>query len=212
MVVFSLPTRIVLSGLSMCGKTTFAKEFIKRRSKLCDQKFERILWCFSEANACPQDLDEEVQFHRGIPDDEMLESWNGHSLLILDDLQGSENSQIMNLFTKKSHHFNLTVIYIQQTLFNRSPYARTIQLNSQYLVLFKQPRDASQIMYLARYNILTYVTKFAHLLNFSFMLQTSHATQSCSITKRIYTGRKRRVWLFSNGLLPDNTRLSKIFY
>lgn len=173
MVLFQLPTRIVLSGPSMCGKTTFATEFIKRREKLCDQKFARILWCFSESNSCPRDL-KEVQFHRGIPDDNMFDTWNGHSLLILDDLQGSENSQIMDLFTKKSHHYKLTVLYIQQTLFSRGPFSRTIQLNSEYLVLFKQPRDSSQIMYLARY-IIYILEKIRLVINIIYYFQPNNA-------------------------------------
>ena len=63
----------------------------------------------------------------------------------------SENDKIIaNLFTKGSHHKNISVIYIVQNLFNKSKEHRTISLNSKYLVAFKYPRDTNQISALAR--------------------------------------------------------------
>ena len=56
----------------------------------------------------------------------------------------------MNLFTKGSHHRNLSVIYIVQNLFHQGKGNRSISLNSHYLVLFKNPRDKLQILTLAK--------------------------------------------------------------
>ena len=74
------------------------------------------------------------------------------SLVVLDDLmvESSDDKSISNLFTRGSHHMNLSVIYIVQNLFNRGKMSRNISLNSQYLVLFKSPRDKQQILVLAR--------------------------------------------------------------
>ncbi len=55
-----------------------------------------------------------------------------------------------NLFTKGSHHRNLSVIHIQQNLFPKSKDCRTVSLNPHYLILFKNPRDPSQIGQLGR--------------------------------------------------------------
>jgi hypothetical protein len=54
-----------------------------------------------------------------------------------------------NLFTKYSHRRNLSVMLIVENLFNRNKYHRSISLNTLYMVLFKNPRDMSQIMALA---------------------------------------------------------------
>ena len=51
----------------------------------------------------------------------------------------------MNLFTRGSHHRNLSVIYIVQNLFHQRKGSRSISLNSHYLVLFNNPRDKLQI-------------------------------------------------------------------
>jgi len=57
---------------------------------------------------------------------------------------------VSKLFTRGSHHTNTSVIFITQNIFHPSKESRTIALNTQYLVLFKNVRDKSQIAYLAR--------------------------------------------------------------
>ena len=56
----------------------------------------------------------------------------------------------VNLFTEGSHHKNLSVICLLQKLYNKGKENRTMNLNSQYLILFKNPRDLQQISVLAR--------------------------------------------------------------
>ena len=60
------------------------------------------------------------------------------------------DKRIVNLFTRCSHHRNLSVIYIVQNLFHQGKGSRSISLNSHYLVLFKNPRDKLQIVTLAK--------------------------------------------------------------
>jgi hypothetical protein len=70
-------------------------------------------------------------------------------LIILDDLMDETDQRVASLFTKKSHHRNISVMYIVQNLFHRGKHHRTISLNAHYMVVFKNPRDVSQIMALA---------------------------------------------------------------
>ena len=60
------------------------------------------------------------------------------------------DKDVMRLFTKGSHHRNISVIHIVQNLFGKNKDHRTISLNAHYLVVFKNPRDNSQIMHLAK--------------------------------------------------------------
>ena len=57
-------------------------------------------------------------------------------------------SEVADLFTKGSHK-NISVIAVTQNVFHQSRFQRTISLNTHYMVLFKTPRDASQIQHLA---------------------------------------------------------------
>ena len=50
----------------------------------------------------------------------------------------------------ESHHRNISVDFLVQNLFHRNKHIRTISLNAHYMVLFKNPRDASQFASLAR--------------------------------------------------------------
>ena len=71
-------------------------------------------------------------------------------LLILDDMMGELSQEITNLFTKHAHHRTLSVIFTTQNIFDKNKYMRTISLNATYLIMFKSPRDGSQIAYLSR--------------------------------------------------------------
>ena len=65
-------------------------------------------------------------------------------------IDAGKDKRIVNLFTRRSHHRNLSVIYIVQNLFHQGKGSRSISLNSHYLVLFKNPRDKLQVLTLAK--------------------------------------------------------------
>ena len=81
-----------------------------------------------------------------------MEDFDGSqpTLLIVDDLMIETNEEIANMFTKGSHHRNASVVFLVQNLFHKNKHVRTISLNSHYMVLFKNPRDASQFASLVR--------------------------------------------------------------
>ena len=58
------------------------------------------------------------------------------------------DGRVTDLFTKKSHHSNTSVIYLVQNLFPKHKESRTISLNAQYMVVFK---NASQVTNLAKH-------------------------------------------------------------
>ena len=67
----------------------------------------------------------------------------------MDDLMDETDQKVASLFTKKSHHRNISVMYIVQNLFHRGKHHRTTSLNAHYMVLFKNLTDVSQNMALA---------------------------------------------------------------
>ena len=119
---------------------------------------QRIVWCYSQWQPIYDELlvsVPNIEFYRGIPtaiDTTSFFDVHVTNLVVLDDLMSESGSDksISNLFTRGSHHMNLSVVYIVQNLFNQGKMSRNISLNSQYLVLFKSPRDKQQIMVLAR--------------------------------------------------------------
>ena len=87
-------------------------------------------------------------FCEGLPD--IQNEDNKCRLVIVNDLMSEADESLTDLFTKGSHHKNISVIHIVQNLFGKNKQQRTLSLNSHYLVIFKNPRDMSQISYLAR--------------------------------------------------------------
>ena len=68
-------------------------------------------------------------------------------------IHASKDKRIVKLFTRGSHHRNLSVIYIVRNLFHQGKGRRSISLNSNYLVLFKNPRDKLQILTLSKQDV-----------------------------------------------------------
>ena len=60
------------------------------------------------------------------------------------------DQRIADLFTRASHHRNLSVVYLTQNLFLQGKACRDIALNTQYMVLFNNPIDRQQVATLAR--------------------------------------------------------------
>ena len=73
------------------------------------------------------------------------------NILVLDYQMAvaSSSKSVADLFTKGSHHRNLTVIYLVQNVYNQGNSQRTILLNSHYSVVFRNGRDASQFRTMA---------------------------------------------------------------
>ena len=74
------------------------------------------------------------------------------NLIVLDDAmtQSGRDKRIADLFTKRSHHRNLSVICVVNSIFHQGKETRNISLNAHYIVLFKSPWDKQQISVLAR--------------------------------------------------------------
>ena len=87
-----------------------------------------------------------IEFVKGIPTALEQDSYfdvNKRNLIVFDDqmIDASKDKRIVNLFTRGSHHRNLSVIYIMQNLFHQGKGSRSISLNSHYLVLFTTGRN-----------------------------------------------------------------------
>ena len=73
-------------------------------------------------------------------------------ILVIDDLmqQAKSSSIVSDIFTKHSHHKNISCICLLQNLFPKGVEMRNISLNANYIMLMKNTRDRGQIRHLAR--------------------------------------------------------------
>lgn len=147
------PFAALISGPSGAGKTEFVKKFLQNLEFMCDVKFSKIVFYYGEWQpayrelAATQPLDR-IDFREGVPRSADFAADAGPQLVIIDDLMEEAGKTVVKIFTKTSHHRDLSVFFLTQNLFHRGQ--REISLNSNYVVVFKNPRDRAQIQHFSR--------------------------------------------------------------
>ena len=122
---FQHPFSMMVTGPSQSGKTEWMRKLLL--SSLIQPPPERILWCFGQWQPLYEQLQKRIpyiEFVHVIPD------------IILDDLmtEAKCDQRIADLFTKGSHHRNISIVYLTQNVFPQGKACRDIALNTQYLV------------------------------------------------------------------------------
>jgi len=142
------PFTALVAGPTGCGKTNFVFKLIENAWLMIDPSPRRIIYCYGKYQQLFRKYPG-VTFHQGLPN---MDDFDGSEpvLLVVDDLMNEADDSIANLFTKGSHHRNISIVFLVQNLFHKNKHIRTISLNAHYMVLFKNPRDASQFASLAR--------------------------------------------------------------
>jgi GTPase SAR1 family protein len=142
-------------GPSGSGKTCFVSKLLQRQN-MFKTNFNKIYW--HEGGGGESGVTESerckipgVQYIKGF-DNNWLSRLRPGDVIVIDDLYQEANKEdnFNDLFTKISRHGSVTVIFITQNLFHSGGEHRTRNLNVQYLVLFKNPRDATVIDYVSR--------------------------------------------------------------
>jgi len=152
--IFKHPFTCMMAGPSKSGKTTLLVKILKNTSKLIDKPPTKIIYCYTRWQNSFDDLASSVPliyFNEGLPDTESLNK-NDNNLIILDDLMSEcgRNDDIKKIFTIDSNHMNISVFFLTQNMYSNDKYTRTISLNTNYLIIFNNPRDRSQFHFLGR--------------------------------------------------------------
>lgn len=142
---FLHPFTGIISGPTGCGKSKWCIELITNVTTMISPPISNIVYSYSEWQDDFATL-KSVKFVEGIVP---MSYCKDNTLLIIDDQMNDVGKHIADIFTKGSHHRNISVIFIVQNLFHQNKYMRTITLNAHYIVLFKSPRDKSSVNVLA---------------------------------------------------------------
>ena len=152
-ITFHHPCTIQVSGPTGCGKTRFVRRILE--DGLIQPSPERIVWVYSEWQPeydTVKLLFPSTEFVRGYSDD-LYDSFDPsiRNLLVIDDQmsEASDAKSLVRLFTKGSHHRNLSILYLVQNMFDQGKSSRTVSLNSHYNVVFRNLRDQSQFRTMA---------------------------------------------------------------
>ena len=142
---FDSNTCMVIISPSGYGKSSFVMTLLEQSDTLFSIPFKKILWCSSTCVNNFEKIKIPVTFHEGLPSESTLKEYS-HSCVVIDDLQselsGSKIGQ--QLSSKLAHHWNITVLFLLQSLYWNSLYLKQIVLNSQYFVFMSCTRNMAQ--------------------------------------------------------------------
>jgi hypothetical protein len=148
-VTLNHPSRWLIYGPSSSGKSTFVSKILQNLPQLFGVTFRKIIYCYGQSKPdFPKEWN--VIYRKGVSSD-LLQILNSkdNTLLIIDDCMRMvcKDPFVSDLFTKLSHHLNVTVFVLLQNLFpkGKDSNIRDISLNSTYIVLMRNPREISQI-------------------------------------------------------------------
>lgn len=147
------PATVLISGGTGSGKTHLTREIIRhyRHTFTNLQAPPTVLWCYGVYQPI---------FHIPIPGvsvhykDDLIEMEDINrvkpAILVVDDLMIEKGNDCLmqNLFTKLSHHKNISVIFITQNIFAKGHC--NLKRNAHYLIMMRNPSDKSQISWLGR--------------------------------------------------------------
>ena len=155
------PYSLLLCGPTSCGKTTWIVELLKSCEELCTHMPKKLIWIYGvEQPDLFKTIKEIWAPHQCEFVEGFLKIWchdlkktnDRGSLCIFDDVMNevSSNATILKLFTRGRSHLECSLVLMLQNIFPKGSQSRTISINAQYQVLFRNPIDSLQISILAR--------------------------------------------------------------
>ena len=142
---------LCVAGPSHSGKTTFVLNLLDRKKEFFDCIPRRVIWCYG---IYQHELVNQLQQRgyitkAGLISESEIEPYD---IVVLDDLlnESKNSSDVTGMFTRAAHHKPCFIIFLMQTLFPPGKESRTRSLNTHYYTIFKNPRDKSQVEFLAR--------------------------------------------------------------
>ena len=158
------PFNCQILGPSSCGKTTLTIEILRRRREIISVPINKVIYIYSHFQPLFHELsasDPHIVFTNQIEDvDNLVEN---PCLVVCDDQMDSlgksskGNELLTRYFIRSGHHMGISWLLLLQNAFKQG--LRDVNLNTHYIILFRNPRDMSIIMTLAR-QILAGETKF----------------------------------------------------
>nr|CAD2189575.1 unnamed protein product [Meloidogyne enterolobii]CAD2192153.1 unnamed protein product [Meloidogyne enterolobii]CAD2202517.1 unnamed protein product [Meloidogyne enterolobii]CAD2205496.1 unnamed protein product [Meloidogyne enterolobii] len=198
--MFKAPFTMVISGATGSGKTQWLMKFLANCEKLIDPPPNKILFCFGEMNENIFKLKEMgITTYNGVPEVEMIKK---HQLLVLDDLMLNIPVEFLDLlFTRGSHNWGVSVIFVTQSLYGRD--IRTARANAHYILLTKNPQGLLQVRTLGSQlfpkmlNYFLEAYRDATSEQFSYLLINMHPSteENLRLSTKIFPGEKQTIYL-----------------
>lgn len=200
---------ICVSGQTGSGKTRWVYQFLKHLKNMYTRETPtQILYCYGIYQSLFDDMEKTIpnfSSKQGLPSSEELDEFTRdrrHKLIIIDDLMHEvvQNKEMELLFTQGTHHRCISVVLITQNLYPRGKHARTIALNTWYMVLMKNLRDVSQVSILGRQlfpgKVKGFMKAYEDALQYGYLLvdMSPHGDDKYRIRTQVFPGQEPIVY------------------
>jgi hypothetical protein len=151
---FKHPFCMMVAGPSRSGKTQWVIDLLREKETRIHPVPLKIVYCYAHWQPKYGELKSfapSTHFNKGLPYASFFKQLE-HCIIVIDDLMevAMKDPNVMSIFTEGSHHRNVSVLFLSQNIFHQGKHSRTMSLNVQYMVLFKNARDKAQVQTLAK--------------------------------------------------------------
>ena len=151
----------LLVGPSGSGKTYRTAQILRLKNEIITngQDIKNVVFCYASWQPLYDELQKDgvvTQWCNKMPTvadfNRLVEehTHTGGSIMVIDDFMSAISPDLDEIVRVTSRHCNTTTFILFQNLFPAHKLARQISLNVKFLHIHKNPRENSQIMYLAR--------------------------------------------------------------
>lgn len=143
--IFKSPFTCIVVGATSSGKSQWVRRLLEERNLMISPPPAHILYCYGEMNTLVLEYKQKgLDILNGIPDAELLKSLPKPLLLVIDDLMLDIDPNYLDvLFTRGSHNWNMSLIFVTQALYGRN--IKTARANAHYLLLMRNPMAKQNI-------------------------------------------------------------------
>ena len=155
---FKTPFTCIVSGSPMSGKTTFIRRLLEDRHIFIDNEIDYLVWFYGQHTPFIDILQKQALGLKTTVVHQLPTSFEDYiqpdkrGLFVIDDLMvtAGASTSVTDLFCNKVQHANLSVILLMQNLFYHGSERTTLVRCAHYLIIFKNPLDASVPLFLAQ--------------------------------------------------------------
>ena len=134
-------------GPSGSGKTDLILKMVQGKSFY--PKYLKVFYFYREFQPSFKNTAKNIDFIR-FTNFDVTKSLENCLLIFDDSCEEIFNDREFLKLVTSGRHRGLHVIYVKHNLFQQSRFSRTLDLNTTHIILFKSPRDISQIEFLGK--------------------------------------------------------------
>ncbi len=151
----------LVAGSSSSGKTFRVASYLRLKNELFigGREISNVVFCYAAWQPIYDELKKEgvvTKWINKLPSNEefieLVRNFKdrGGSIVVIDDFMSDISKDTVEIWTVSSRHNHTSTFILLQSLFPPYPLARTLSINSKYFHIQKNPRENSQIQFLAR--------------------------------------------------------------